>query len=71
MSKSLNRLDKFHHTRTGYLVFGLVELGLAYWLLSLAVDSGSIWEWALGIILFVGVLQNIVKLLGSFVHGKH
>ena len=69
---NLKQLDKFHKTHIGYLVFGLVELGLAYWFVSLAINSGSLWEWALAIILLVGTLQNIVKLIGIFIYGnKH
>ena len=60
---NLKRLDTFHKTKPGYLLFGLVELGLSYWFLSFAINSGSLWEWALAIILLVGFLQNIVKLV--------
>jgi len=60
---NLKRLDTFHKTKPGYLLFGLVELGLSYWFLSLAINSGSLWEWALAIILLVGFLQNMVKLV--------
>lgn len=59
---NIQALDTFHKTRPGYLVFGLVELGLAYLFVSLAINSGSLWEWALGIMLFVGGLHNLVKL---------
>ena len=59
---NLKQLDKFHRTRTGYLVFGLVELGLAYLFFSLAVNSGSLWQWTLTMILLVGVAQNAVHL---------
>lgn len=60
---AVQQLDKFHKTRSGYLVFGLVELALAYLFASLAVNSGSLWEWALALILLVGFLQNILKLI--------
>lgn len=59
---NLQIIDTFHKTRTGYLVFGLVELVLAYLFASLAVNSGSLWQWALAIIFAVGFLQNIIKL---------
>lgn len=59
---NLTRLDKFHRTPAGYTVFGLVEAGLAYLFFSLAVNSGSLWEWTLTILLLTGALQNFVKL---------
>jgi len=60
---NLDKLDKFHKTRLGYLVFGLIELGLGYLFVSLAINSGSLWEWTLGIILFIGALQNAAKFI--------
>ena len=68
---NLKQLDKFHRTRNGYIVFGLVELGLAYLFGSLAVNSGSVWQWTLTIILLVGFLQNLVRLIGVLIRGKH
>lgn len=57
------RLESFHKTRGGYAVFGVVELGLAYLFASLAINSGSLWQWALALIMVIGFLQNFVKLL--------
>lgn len=65
---NLQAIDKFHKTRLGYLVFGLVELGLAYWLSLLALNSGNLWEWVLAFILLFGFLQNFVRML--VVHKK-
>lgn len=67
---NLQQLDNFHKTRTGFLVAGLVELGLAYLFASLAINSGSLWEWALAIILVVGTLQNFIRLMVKIVAGR-
>jgi len=66
---NLKQLDKFHKTRKGYVVFGLVEAGLAYLFGSLAIDSGSLWEWTLTAFLLLGVGQNFVKFMDTFLHG--
>lgn len=63
----MQQLAKWHETKVRLLVFAAIELGLAYLLGSLAVNSGSLWEWALAIILLVGTLQNLVRLIGKFV----
>jgi len=60
---NLQALDKFHKTRLGYLVFGLLELGLAYIFATLAIDSGSLWQWVLAIIFLFGFLQNFVRMV--------
>ena len=62
---NLRALDTFHKTRLGYLVFGLVELGVAYLVSLRAIDSGSLWLWALAFILLFGFLQNFVRMLAG------
>jgi hypothetical protein len=65
---NLQAIDKFHKTRLGYVVFGLVELGLAFLCANGAMDNGSLWLWALAIIFLFGCLQNFVRTLA--VHTK-
>jgi hypothetical protein len=60
---SFRTVETFHHTRNGYIVFGLVELALSYLFGSLAINSGSLWQWALAIIFFIGFLQNSGRLI--------
>ena len=60
-----SRRQQFHHfhsTRSGFLIMGMVELGLAYLLASLAINSGSLWQYFLTIVLIIGALQNFVRL---------
>lgn len=64
----VQQLDKFHKTKPGHLVFGLVELGLAYLFFSLAIDSGNLWFYLLILIFLIGALQNLVKMF--LVHKK-
>ena len=66
----LPKLDTFHKSKPGYLVFALVELAGAYGFASLAIDRGSWWWYLLTLIFLVGSLQNLVKLIGSLFHGK-
>lgn len=66
----LQSIDRWHKTKLGYLVFGLVELAAAYGFASLAIDRGSWWWYVLTLILLVGTLQNLVKLIASFVRSK-
>ncbi len=61
----LNKLEQWHQTRTGLLVFGLVELAIAYGFASLAIDHGNLWWYLLTLIFLVGALQNLFKFIGS------
>ena len=66
------RLDKWHKTSTGLVVFGLVELLLAYGFASMAIDRGDIVYYLLTLFLLIGFLQNLIKLVGKlFNHGRN
>ena len=62
----IQKLDTWHKTKLGLLIFGLVELGLAYGFVSLAIDRGSLFYYLLVLIFLVGVLQNVTKLIGTY-----
>jgi len=57
---NLQQLDKFHKTRLGHLVFGLVELLMAYGFASWAIDTGNLLWWIITAFLLLGVVQNFV-----------
>jgi hypothetical protein len=66
----LQKLDKWHKTKLGLLVFAIFELVIAYVFASLAIDRGNFLWYLLALIFLVGFLQNLVKLIRSFAHGK-
>lgn len=61
----LQTIDRWHKTKLGHLVFGLVELAIAYGFASLAIDRGSWWWYFLTLIFLVGFLQNMVQLFNQ------
>ena len=61
MNNTVVKVDKFHQTKKGKLAFGAIELLLAYAAISLAIDSGSLWQYGLGIVLFIGGTNNLVN----------
>lgn len=63
----VNKLDAFHKTRLGYLIFGLIELAIAYGFVSLAIDRGNLLWYALTLLFLVGALQNFIKCIGLFI----
>lgn len=67
----LQRFDKRRKTKLGLLIFGLVELGIAYGFASLSIDRGNLWYYLLTLIFLVGALQNLLKLIGTFLHANH
>lgn len=60
-----NKLDKWHKTRPGLLVFAIVELAITYGFISLAIDRGNPWYYLLSLIFLVGFLQNLSKLIAK------
>ena len=63
---NLKRIDAFHKTRVGYLVFGLVELGLAAMLAYWALSEGEWLDWLLTAVLLLGVVQNAGRFVVTF-----
>ena len=66
----LKRLDRWHQAKLGLLVFGLVELAIAYGFVSLAIDRGTFLYYLIALIFLVGALQNFFKLIGKLLKGK-
>lgn len=66
----LNKLDQWHKTRTGYAIFGLLEAVVAYGFFGLSIDRGNFFWYLLTLIFLVGALNNLFKLLGTFVPNK-
>ena len=65
----IKALHKWHQTKLGLLVFGIVELAVAYGWASLAIDRGNFLCYALALVFFIGALQNFFKLIGKLIHG--
>lgn len=66
----IKQLDTWHKTRSGLLLFAIVELAIAYGFASLAIDRGNLFYYLLTLIFLVGSLQNFVKFIRSFIHGR-
>jgi hypothetical protein len=61
-SSLVERFDRWHKTKVGLLTFGLVELAGCYILVSRAIHTGSLWQYALGAVFLVGAVQNFVRI---------
>lgn len=59
--ESFQKLHEWHQTKVGLVVFGLLELVLAYIIGSKAIDTANLWEYALTILLIIGAIHNFVK----------
>lgn len=63
MSNTVASIDRFHGTKKGKLIFGAGEWALSYIIISRAIYTGSLWEWGIGILFFIGGLNNLVRTL--------
>ena len=52
------------------LAYGLLELAVAYWLILLAINSGSIWQYLLAFALGVMGLRNLLLCIRKFIGGS-
>ena len=65
----LDKLDKFHNSKPGYAVFALFGLVIAYVFISFAIDTGNWFDYLIVLLAIIVFLQNITKLITSFVGG--
>ena len=68
---NLAAIDKWHKTTVGRLAFGLAELILAYVIASLALNSGSLWEYAVAFILAFGGARNLIRMFTTHNYERH
>jgi hypothetical protein len=66
----LKKINAFHKTKSGCLLFGLIELGLAYYFVSLAFDRGSLIWYLLTLLFLVGALQNLFRFVAELFKRK-
>lgn len=66
----VSKLHKWHQTKRGLLIFGLIELLAAYLIGSRAIDTGSLIEYFLTFVFLIGALHNFSRLIGTFIHGS-
>jgi len=60
---NLKAIDRFHKSRPGYAVFGLLELAMCYGFVDWALDSGNLLWWAAALILLLGAGENLVHII--------
>ena len=63
----IDKLNKWHKTKLGLLVFAVVELAIAYGFMSLSIDRGNFAWYLLTLSFLVGALQNLFNLIGAFI----
>lgn len=61
----IKTLHRWHQSKLGLLVFGLVELAIAYGWAGLAIDRGGPWWYLLTLVFLFGALHNLFKLIGK------
>lgn len=60
-SSKIDQIDSFHKTRKGRITFGIAELLVAYLFISLAINSGSVWQYIAAVTFAVGATNNLVR----------
>ncbi len=66
----VSKLHKWHQTKRGLIIFGLIELLAAYLMGSRAIDTGSLIEYFLAVLFFVGAIHNFIRLVSKLIHGN-
>jgi hypothetical protein len=67
---ALQKVEAWHKTKHGYLLFGVAELLLAYGFISWAIDSGQLWQYVISIVLFIGAIRNFFRMMQKVLLNK-
>ena len=62
---------RWRHTRIGRICWAVLAGIIAYVFASLAVDSGTLWQWALAVVFIVDALYNLGQFIRTVIHGNH
>lgn len=65
-----NAFVRWKYTWHGRLVWALVDLVITYIFGSLAINSGSLWQWGVAILFLINGIYNLVRFIGRVIHGK-
>lgn len=66
---NIAKFEKWHKSKLGLLIFGVLELAVAYGFASLSIDRGNFFWYLLTLIFLIGGLQNLFKLIGKIING--
>lgn len=61
MPSLIDKIDRYHKTPKGHILFGAGELIISYAVLARSIDSGNLLLYVLFILLLLGGINNLVK----------
>jgi hypothetical protein len=61
---------RWKHTWSGRVVWTIVDLAIVYAFGSLAVNSGSLWQWGVAALFLIDGLYNLIRLIGLLINAK-
>ncbi len=66
----IQKLDTWHKTKLGLLLFALVELAIAYGFMCLSIDRGNFFWYVLTLVFLIGFLKNTVALAATLLPSR-
>lgn len=62
--EQLQKLHAWHQTKKGMTVFAAVELAIAYFFITTAIDTANLWAYTVGVIAIAGAIHNVLRITG-------
>jgi hypothetical protein len=62
-----NWFIRWKHTWSGRIAWTVLDLAIAYVFASLAIDSGTLWQWGIAIFFAIDGLYNFARLVGKVI----
>ena len=61
---------RWKHTWSGRMVWSVLDLVIVYIFGSLAINSGSLWQWGVAALFLIDGVYNLVRLIGILLNGN-
>ncbi len=65
-----NAIVRWKYTWYGRLTWAVVDLAIAYIFGSLAINSGTLWQWGVTVLFLLNGIYNVVRFIGKISHGN-
>ncbi len=63
-----NAFVQWKHTKIGRICWAILAAAIAYVFISLAIDSGALWQWGVAALFLVDMLYNLTQFIRSLMH---
>jgi hypothetical protein len=62
---------RWKHTAAGRIIWAILDFVIVYIFVSLAINSGSLWQWGVAILFTIDGVYELIRFVGKLIHGNN